>query len=61
MESALQTSDIAHVIALSVAPVFLLTTIAWLFIASMVALIASLLTFLREIRLGSASLRIGKQ
>lgn len=35
------------------------TAVAWLFIASMVMLIASLLIFLREIRLAISSLRIG--
>lgn len=34
-------------------------TIAWLFIAAMLALIGSLLTFLREVYVATASLRIG--
>jgi len=36
-------------------------TIAWIFITAMLALIGSLLTFLREVYVATASLRIGTQ
>ena len=49
-QSGSQVSDLAHVIQLAVAPVFLL---------GMLALIGGFVTFLREIFLATASLRIG--
>lgn len=49
MESHL--TDISRVIQLAVAPVFLLTAVATLFIGAMLAMIAGLSLFLREVYL----------
>jgi hypothetical protein len=49
--------DIAHVIQLAIAPVFLLTGVGALFVLAMLALIVSLLAFLREIFLAVTSAR----
>ena len=49
MESPL--TDISRVIQLAVAPVFLLTAVAMLFIGAMLAMIAGLSLFLREVYL----------
>jgi hypothetical protein len=56
MPSEPAIADIAHVIQLAVAPVFLLTGIG-----AMLALILALLLFLREVHLASAGLIFGQR
>ena len=50
-------TDIARVIQLAIAPVFLSQMIGLMFVAGMLALIASLVAFLREIFLAVTSAR----
>lgn len=72
MEPTVSVSTVSHVIQLAVAPVFLLSgvgammrvsvppAIALMFIAAILALIAGLLSFLRETALATGNIHVKK-